>query len=388
MASSATVANSNAKDKSVRYDNTKIASSCQTQFFYNYSMTDNASNNIKAFGTVMIPGFEPYFEEPSSESSDERDDDGVECENKNIDEKDETCNWCDTSDTTSELLRIPCYIHTLQLMVGDGFKEISCIKAAITTKVSSIAKFSHKSTQMAERLEQNGFNIPIAVTTRWNSQYHTVVRTIEIPSRDIVILHEFATIFALIAEIFTRPQSDQTASISLVAPSLLEIYYDLGSEQASYKYTNGLCKALLKSMYNRFHGLFKQVGLSIDGIGKVYSTSEFYSDSIFFITPFLDARCGLQWVMHSNLPTELELQLCKTIKRLVASVALQLHGADRQEHNDTIAETLAIAIANNNSPGVKRKTLFIFCVYRRRHTSGTGVFYKWIRDATTQRTHV
>ncbi|CAF1679159.1 unnamed protein product, partial [Adineta ricciae] len=161
-------------------------------------------------------------------------------------------------------------------------------------------------------------------------------------------------------------------------------------------------------------------------------------------TPFLDSRLfDLRWVMHPKLPTELKLQLCKTINRLVASVALQLHGAGLQEHNDTIVETLPIATANNKSPGVKRKTLFAFpkdnepLVKRTRSntsgqteeeilllsketsddcslifakatiypylnftcsssfvctddnsTSGTDIFYKWIRDATTQRTHV
>ncbi|CAF1309602.1 unnamed protein product [Adineta ricciae] len=102
----------------------------------------------------------------------------------------------------------------------------------------------------------------------------------------------------------------------------------------------------------------KQLGLSRDGTGKIYSTSELYSDSIFLITPFLDARFGLRWIMHSKLPTELKLQLCKMIKRSVANAALQSRGAGRQEHNDTIAEPLPINTTNSNSPGVKRKTLW------------------------------
>lgn len=232
---------------------------------------------------------------------------------------------------------------------------------------------------MAEKLEQNGFNIPMAVITRWNSQFHTIARTIEIPSdklngdlselkkdslilsqRDVAILQEFITVFALFAEIFTRAQADQTASISLVAPSVLEIYYDLESEQASSKYAGGLCKALLNSMGNRFNGLFKQFGLSIEPTGQLHSTAELYSDPIFLMAPFLDARFGLRWIMHSKLPSETRVQLIKTVKRLVLNAAFQLHGSSHQEQIETTADTLSGATVNSSSPGLKRKTLFAF----------------------------
>lgn len=39
-----------------------------------------------------------------------------------------------------EWLRIPCFAHTLQLVVSDGFKESSCFQT-IMAKVSNIAKF-------------------------------------------------------------------------------------------------------------------------------------------------------------------------------------------------------------------------------------------------------
>ncbi|CAF1305900.1 unnamed protein product [Rotaria sordida] len=46
-------------------------------------------------------------------------------------------------------------------------------------------------------------------------------------TRDIVILQEFASIVALFAEATTRGQSETSASISLIAPSILSIYFDL-----------------------------------------------------------------------------------------------------------------------------------------------------------------
>lgn len=187
-------------------------------------ITDNASNNIKAFASLVLPGFEPYFEE----SPDDVDADNEQYEDEEETEEEKERSLHDLDDRydfpfgTDELLRLPCFTHTLQLVVSDGFKESICTKAAMM-KVSSIAKFSHKSTAMAERLDRDGFHIPMAVVTRWNSQYYTAAKTIEIPSdklneylrelkkdslvlsqRDIAILNEFISVFALFAEVCTR----------------------------------------------------------------------------------------------------------------------------------------------------------------------------------------
>ena len=87
---------------------------------------------------------------------------------------------------------------------------------------------------MAEKLEQDGFRIPVAVIARWNSQYHTVARILEIPydklndylrelkkdqlilsQRDIAVLNEFISVFALFAEVCTeRKQTRPLQSLS------------------------------------------------------------------------------------------------------------------------------------------------------------------------------
>jgi hypothetical protein len=129
----------------------------------------------------------------------------------------------------------------------------------------------------------------------------------------LLFLNEFVSVFALIAEAVTKAQADQSASISLVAPSLLEIYWDLDSEQATLKYAGGLCKALLKSMHDRFGGLLKQFGLS-DGITpNIRSTSELYSDSFFLIAPFLDIGLVSDGFSTRNYPTTSKLAYAKQL---------------------------------------------------------------------------
>ncbi|CAF2026488.1 unnamed protein product, partial [Rotaria magnacalcarata] len=77
-------------------------------------VTDNASNNLKAFDELVIPGIEVYFEPEDDE--DEHDD---ETENDEREEKDEQNNLNDQE----ERLLIPCFSHSLQFTVGDGLKE-------------------------------------------------------------------------------------------------------------------------------------------------------------------------------------------------------------------------------------------------------------------------
>ena len=179
------------------------------------------------------------------------------------------------------MLRLPCFTHTLQLVVSDGFKESKCTKAAMT-KVSSIARCVHKSTAMTERLDQDAFCIPIPLVTRCNSQYYTAAKIIQTPSdklnenlrelkkdslvlsqRDLAILNEFVSVFAMFAEACsTRAQAAQAASISLVGPSLLEINFDLESKRTTLKYNCDLRIALIKLISRAFRWVIGRAWLN------------------------------------------------------------------------------------------------------------------------------
>ncbi|CAF5059395.1 unnamed protein product, partial [Rotaria magnacalcarata] len=115
-------------------------------------ITDNASNNLSAFGELVIPGHRPN-------------DDDIQ----------------NSFDKQEELLRLPCFIHTLQLVVKDGLNDSECIRPPLS-KVAEIAKLSHKSITIAEKLQNEKFSIPEAIVTRWNSQFLTVSKVVDIPN--------------------------------------------------------------------------------------------------------------------------------------------------------------------------------------------------------------
>ena len=113
-------------------------------------------------------------------------------------------------------------------------------------------------------------------------------------------------------------------------------------------------------MQERFGGLFKQLGLPVDGIAKSRSTAELFGDSFFLMAPFLDTRFGIRWVICSKLSEETKSRVCEMIKRSVASAALQLHGSDRSYNIENASETPLVATSNGVINHLKRKTLFAF----------------------------
>jgi hypothetical protein len=244
--------------------------------------------------------------------------------------------------------------------------------------------FSHKSTLFAENLQRENVSIPLAVKTRWNSQHHTICKVLEIPDtllndllrnvgradlvlsvHDITILQEFASIFALFAEATTRTQSDTSASISLVAPGIFAIYFDLEHERASCKHLGSSCRALLNSLRERFGGLLERCEVFGDGTMKMKkrSTYDLYKDDLYLIAPFLDGRFKLRWVFALDLTESVKERITNMIKMLVLKAALQLYSIISNSSECIIesSNTERCTIDDDtigNLPSFKRKRLF------------------------------
>lgn len=323
-------------------------------------VTDNASNNIKAFENLIIPGFECYFENQDEDNDEPTSDIDLD---EFLDDDYDRINdpASDTSDPkvieliktsldnisgNNEALRIPCFAHTIQLVVNDGLKHVSTIQTALT-KVSKIAKLSHTSTIFAEKLEKLGKSIPRANKTRWNSQFNTVEKVCRISSTDLNeilislkrkdlclltkdyhMLNEFLSLLILFADATTITQAEDTPSISFIAPILLSIYYDLIDERSNMTFTSSLCEALLNLLLCGFGGLLEQLGINIDKSIKQKKSSDLFKDEIFIYSPFLDGKFKLDWVTELSLPLETKTELCDKIKKLVFDHCVVLENND------------------------------------------------------------
>ncbi|CAF4508511.1 unnamed protein product, partial [Didymodactylos carnosus] len=211
-------------------------------------VTDNASNNTAAFDNIRLPGFDEYFNEDGDVHDSDDEEDNQQSNHKDELTKDKSEKNSSIDDlpdndfsyfaniSTNEHLRIPCFAHTLQLVVHDGLNNSKSSTTALA-KVAAIAKFSHKSSIFTDRLENIKLSIPTANETRWNSQFYTLKAVYNIPhgelnmilndlkkpelilsSTDKTVLMEFIQLLELFEEATMDAQGENHATISCVAP--------------------------------------------------------------------------------------------------------------------------------------------------------------------------
>ncbi|CAF3223367.1 unnamed protein product [Rotaria sp. Silwood2] len=348
-------------------------------------ITDNASNNLAAFDNIVLPGFDDYFENISddsteSDSSDKEDDDfmPVPGEEKQLElhQTDDSIYQDTLNSTSEEYLRIPCFGHCLQLVVNDGIKA-SAVAISSLQKVASLAKLAHTSTGFSEQLAKFKLTIPRANRTRWNSQFLTVKKVTEIPtstlnsiltdlkktdlilnSKDRKILEEFVSLFELFDEATVLTQGESYATISLVAPTVLGLLFDLERELSSATLIlASLCKALIESIKARFSGLLRHFEIEVPF--DTYSMSERFSDLIFLIAPLLDARFKLLWL--DNLDTVVKLRVLEKIRGAYVRFFSKINLSVPQNMEADVPNTADVSfdiIMKHTDSLTKRKCLF------------------------------
>lgn len=177
------------------------------------------------------------------------------------------------------------------------------------------------------------------------------------------MLNEFSSLLTLLADATTMTQSEHVPSISIIAPTILVIYFDLLNEQSNIVHTSSLCSALLNSLMSRFGGILEQLGIELDQSIRKKNSFDLYRDEIFIYAPFLDARFKLHWITESSLPPAKKNFLCDKITRLIYDHCVLLHRNDlsstRREGSvgETEEEPLTTApLPLKSTP--KRKSLF------------------------------
>ena len=224
-------------------------------------------------------------------------------------------------------------------MINDGTKASGSALSSFK-KVANLAKFAHTSTLFAEQSEKANYSIPKANRTRWDNQFQTVKKVINIPSstlnsiltglkkndliinsKDKKILEEFVSLFELFNETTVLTQGESYTTISLVAPTILGILFDLERELSSSSLILlDLCKTLISSIKARFSGLL--LHFEIDVPFHSHSMSERFSDMNFLISPLLDARFKLLWL--NSLDTVVKMRVPEKIRAAFVHFFLNL----------------------------------------------------------------
>lgn len=156
-------------------------------------VTDNASNITCALKDLIVPGFVEYF--ATSEENDDNEQQMVQLDDNQILDEEmssdvlnlDTDEYIDLDSSFNRCisLRIPCFAHSIQLCVRDGLKAASKTVCNALGKAAQIVKKSHTSSKLAVRFDQLKISIPSPCATRWNSQYASVSRLLEIKTNDL-----------------------------------------------------------------------------------------------------------------------------------------------------------------------------------------------------------
>lgn len=209
--------------------------------------------------------------------------------------------------------RLSCFAHSLQLVVGDGLKEVKCLSQAIS-KVSKLSTLLHSSTIFKDRFEAVfgiGKSIPVASATRWNSTFkqiqavtqldHTALtemcsldfKNIVITTREWAQLRELCLILGPFAEATELTEGEKIITISMVVPTVLDLNTHLIHMDSPKSFCRPLIRALRESLQQRFSGIFIALHMAEP---KDHSFNAPFSHEIYAQAAMLDPQFGMSWV--------------------------------------------------------------------------------------------
>jgi hypothetical protein len=138
--------------------------------------------------------------------------------------------------TTCDQLSVTITLDSIR----DGLKKASYVPK-ILGKCQTLARFSHKSSKIADLLDQMNKNISKMNVTRWNSEYMLTKSILSIDKKDLdlitsvmdnpvkfsntdlIILEEIVNILEPFYEISIKCQADLAVTACLVVPSIVHL---------------------------------------------------------------------------------------------------------------------------------------------------------------------
>jgi hypothetical protein len=219
------------------------------------------------------------------------------------------------SKTICRLVRLPCGIHTLQLVVLDGLKTAECL-SDVLSKCSRLSTILHTSGKFSQQYFLHfKVAIPKTTKTRWNSTFLQLQAVAKLDQsklegllrknkhkecvfsyRETKILKEAVDILESAYDA-TIIMEEENASISLIAPTVYALQQKWRNMLGVVSYTKTLLNGLLQSLENRFGGIFLNIGSGTELINRptVPGGSPF-EYQVYIIAAALDAEFRLNWL--------------------------------------------------------------------------------------------
>ncbi|CAF1422957.1 unnamed protein product [Rotaria magnacalcarata] len=265
-------------------------------------------------------------------------------------------------------IRLSCFAHTLQLCIRDGLKNASYVPKVLA-KCQALAKFSNKSSRIADLLEQLNKNINKMNLTRWNSEYMLIKSIysngkndlelitslmdngIKFSNNDFIILEELIDILEPFYEISIKCQAGTAVTASLVVPSIVHLTAHLRDIKQNVSFCAKLIQQLQESIKTRFSGIFNRLNL-----GELIDNAP-YADSLYLMAAVLDPSFKFYWIRDLQLSVPMETRLKQSIIQLIID----------EMNNDSTTTTTELHEINFSSttsssftttPKAKRRKLF------------------------------
>jgi hypothetical protein len=279
-------------------------------------VTDNASNMRKALSVLL--------EAPDTSNSAGND----ELENTDVD--DPTL-WEDSPlddvmavfvNTANVAEHFPCFAHSLQLVVRDGLEALTVVRTLLA-KCCKLANLVHQSAVFRGVFEThfgNGRSIPSANETRWNSTFIQLssIAALDNPklnemlrnekhdnlvlnNKEYGLLQELVNILVPFAEATDLTQGSKTVTISCVVPIILSLSKRLQFLSTAPSTFSGFIKTLLKSLRERFAGLFHLLEIDMGQLLRRANSASsrpdlHFSSNVFLMAAALDPQYAFHWI--------------------------------------------------------------------------------------------
>ena len=290
-----------------------------------FVVTDNASNMKRAFDVMQLH---------SEEDADEPDD-GV---------LDDDSMWEDIEGSDEEQVRqavsnhcsvrLPCFAHTLQLVVKDGLaKLVSAPVRSVIAKCSKLCSLVHQSQVFKDAFESKfgeGRSLPKPNDTRWNSTFRHLQsiadlnqgtltsllndqnqKQLILSQKDLSILNELIEVLLPFADATDLTQGERYTTIGCIAPTVVAIDLCLIEMGCTAVHHVAVIKGLQESLRRRFRGLFQVLKIIPCDDGEV--SHDTFGSLLYPTASVLDPAYGLVWLNDHPGSADIKQELKETV---------------------------------------------------------------------------